>query len=231
MSNRSIVGYKPSLPVLIGGGVAGTAVILGIGVVLIQVLNVMVTLTTIIALGVVLVAFYIMFPLIIRSLMMARRVMDKKLTEANPVLALEENLVVFRRDIEERRAKVQQAAGELEVVKRTFSEHEKNLSEEKKIEWLTKINTRAQAVKKAEDHIRKYIKEYEEYKLIVAGARAEVAMADADNSMARALSATGENIEFSAKTTDALNAVSLRVGAASKAMEMSLSELDSVESA
>lgn len=216
-------------PVLVVGGVVGTAAIVAVGYAALTLFSVAVTGLTYAVFGVIILAFWVMWPTFLRALRIARIRIDDQVTKANPIEALEDNLSTFREQINERKELIAKAAGAVEMMKRTFEKQQSRMTPEKRQEWLGIINTRSQMIKQAEEKIDVLIKEYRDYQLVIESARAELLMAEADSTFASAMSETSNGKYGVSKTTEtALNEVSRRVGESRKNLELSTRSIESL---
>ncbi len=215
---RPVNSRKPSPFLTIGGILVGLGIIAALPFLLNLALNVV----TLGALGVMGLAFIRLWPAITLGLAQMGMKAEEAVVRMSPLETLELEKQRVRQEVLNASAKVDQAAGALEAMRRRFEENKSRFSPEKLTSWDTKIKARDEGLVMVKDALGVMRDKYRQVEQIVEEAKADLAMAEADTSMAKALGDASADPTSSRRFDMALDQIKRVTGSAESSFETAM---------
>jgi len=213
-------------PVLVGGGLAvGTVGLVAAGAVLVAALHLVVTLITLLALGAVVVAFWIFWPSFVYALQVGRLKAENAVTTANPLEALQMERDRFAGQISDAGQQLARANGEMENMRRQFGRTQADLAPEQIITWKQRIAQREATYGQAQGRLSEMKEKLADFDRQLRGARAEMGMAAADDALGASLSASNAP-ELSSRSQLAFESISREIGRSSAMLDQALQAVE-----
>lgn len=180
-------GRRPS-PALVWGGIIGGLAAMGVGAaVAVQVFAIAPTVISLAAYGVMGLALIRLWPAIALGLANMGLKAEEAVVRMSPLETLETEKQRVRQEVERASSRVDEAAGALEALRRRYLENKPRFSPEKQASWEERIKDRESGLVLVKDALKDMRDKYRQVETIVEEAKADLAMAEADTSMAKAL--------------------------------------------
>ncbi len=218
----TLIPARSKAPLVVGGLIAGTLGLVVIAAAAVALFQVALTAVTVVAWVVVVAAFWYLWPALVYSLQVGRLRLEDAVTRANPLEALELERQNFAQLIQSKTAQLAAAGGELKNVERVFAESQGDLSVERREAWSAQIENRKTAYATAQQRLDDLRVKLTAFDREIKVARAEMQMADADASLAKALDKSGVTPDLSRKTRTAVESITKEIGQSSALLEEAL---------
>jgi len=218
----SVGGRKASPALVIGGIVGGLALMGAAGAIAVTVFGVALKVVTVATYAVMGLALIRLWPAIALGIAQMGLRAEEAVVRMSPLQTLELEKQRVRQEIEKSSSRVDEAAGALEALKRRYAENKPRFSADKQTAWEQRINDRQEGLKLVKDALADMREKYRQVETIVEEAKADLAMAEADSSMAQALGNAQTDPTQSRRFDLALDQIKRITGAAESSFETAM---------
>ncbi len=221
-SGGSSGGRKPS-QVLVWGGVLGGLAVMGVGAaVAVQIFEIAPKIISLAAYGVMGLALVRLWPAIALGLTNLGLKAEETVVRMSPLETLETEKQRVRQEVERASGRVDEAAGALEALRRRYTENKTRFSGDKQANWEERIKDRESGLVMVKDALKDMRDKYRQVETIVEEAKADLAMAEADSSMAKALGDAQADPTQSRRFDLALDQIKRITGAAESSFDTAM---------
>lgn len=215
-------GRKPSPLLLWGGLLIGLGLLGAAGALALTLFGVALKVITVAAYAVMIIALIRLWPQIALAIAQVGLKAEESLVRMNPLETLELEKQAAAREVQVASARVDEAAGALEALKRRFQESKSKFSADKIASWEERIKDREDGLRFVKDALKDMREQYNKVVLIIEEAKADVAMAEADSSLAEALGNAGKDPTENRRFDLALDQIKRITGSAQSSFDTAM---------